>query len=89
MSGSERRDPAEDPRACSQCGVHIGFRGGEYCDPCAQDIGAKPPIQRCIHCGQRAPQELMKAIDVSTDDEYYPKIRYLCRDCSVGDDDVE
>jgi len=43
-SGRSRRDPTEDPTACSMCGVHIGLFG----------------------------------------DEYYPTIRYLCRDCSGG-----
>lgn len=84
-SGAEQRDPREDPRACSVCGVHIGFFGGEYCDPCAREIGAKPPLERCLHCGQRAPQEQMEPIDLSGEDEYYPEIRYLCRGCSGGE----
>jgi hypothetical protein len=83
--GDTERDPADEPEACSLCGVHIGFGGDEYCDGCAREIGAKPPLERCLHCGQRAPQEQMEAIDVSTPDEYYPAIRYLCRTCSGGE----
>jgi hypothetical protein len=84
-NGTERRDPTEDPQACSVCGVYIGFVGDEYCDGCAREIGAKPPLAQCMGCGQDAPQEQMKAIDVSPPDEYYPTIRYLCRDCSGGE----
>ena len=82
---TERRDPTEDPSACSRCGVHIGFGSDEYCDPCARKLGAKPPLERCIGCGQRAPQDQMESIDISGPDEYYPTIRYLCRDCSGGE----
>jgi len=82
--GSEGRDPLDDPRACSRCGVHIGFHGDDYCEPCAREIGVKPPIVRCMHCDQRGPQEQMESVDISTPDEYYPTIRYLCRDCSGG-----
>jgi len=81
----DRRDPSDDPTACSKCGVHIDMWGGEYCDPCAREIGAKPPIERCLHCGARAPQEQMESVDVSAPDEYYPEIRYLCWDCAGGD----
>jgi hypothetical protein len=81
----ERPDPAEDPRACSRCGVHIGLLGDEYCDPCAREVGAKPPMERCMHCGRDAPQERMEAVDISAPDEYYPEIRYFCRDCSGGE----
>ena len=83
--GTKRPDPTEDPRACSVCGVYIGPFGDDYCDGCAREIGAKPPLERCIGCGQRAPQERMKAIDVSLEDENYPEIRYLCRGCSGGE----
>lgn len=86
---TEQRDPTEDPRACSRCGVHIGLRSGDYCDPCAREIGAKPPMRRCMGCGRDAPQEEMESIDVSAPDEYYPDIEYLCRDCSGGDGDAE
>jgi len=79
---SEKRDPAEDPRACSLCGTHIGFSSDEYCDGCAREVGAKPPLERCMDCGNRGPQEQMKSVDISTEDEYYPEIRYLCRSCS-------
>jgi len=83
--GTDRRDPTDDARACSLCGVHIGLWSDEYCDPCAREIGAKPPMERCLHCGRNAPQELMESVDISTPDEYYPEIRHLCRDCSGGE----
>jgi hypothetical protein len=38
-------------------------------------------------CGQRGPQERMKAVDISQPDEYYPTIRYLCGSCSGGSDE--
>jgi hypothetical protein len=85
---SGRRDPADDPGACSKCGTHIGrLRDEEYCEPCARELGAKPPMQRCLSCGRDVPQEQAEAIDVSPDDEYYPTIRYLCRQCSDSDND--
>ena len=84
--GSEQQDPTESPQMCSRCGVYIGgFSSGEYCDPCAREIGAKPPMQRCFGCGRDAPQEQMETIDLSDPDEYYPEIAYLCRDCSGGE----
>lgn len=83
--GTERRDPVEDSRVCSICGVYIGFGDGDYCDGCAREIGAKPPLGRCMHCGQRAPQEQMESVDVSPPGEYYPTIRHLCRGCSGGE----
>jgi len=82
---TEQRDPTEDPAACSKCGVHIGAFGGDYCDPCAREIGEKPPLERCMHCGQRAPRNHMETVDISTEDEYYPEIRYFCPDCSGGE----
>lgn len=81
-----RQDPTEDPRACSLCGTHIGFLGGDYCDGCAREIGVKPPLRRCVHCGTRGPEEDMEAIDVSGPDEYYPKFEYLCRSRQGGSD---
>lgn len=81
MTDSEA-DPADDPAACSLCGVHIGAFGDEYCDGCARDVGVKPPLRRCLHCGQRAPEAEMDAIDVSAPDEYYPQVRYLCPGCA-------
>lgn len=81
----DRPDPADDPRACSLCGVHIGAFGDDYCDGCARGIGAKPPLQRCEHCGTRAPGEHMTAVDISGEDEYYPEFIYLCASCSGGD----
>lgn len=83
--GVERRDPADDPAACSVCGVHIGFFGDEYCDGCARDVGAKPPLARCLECGQTGSQDQMDSVDISPADEYYPTIRYLCRSCSGGE----
>lgn len=81
------RDPADDPDLCSLCGTYIGTPPGEeYCDACAREHGMKPPIVRCMHCGQRAPEDQMKQIDVSPPDEFYPDIEHLCRDCS-GDAD--
>jgi len=74
--------PLDDPSVCSRCGVHIGAFGDEYCEPCAREVGVKPPLRRCMNCGQDAPGEQMTAIDISPDDEYYPTIRYLCPSCS-------
>jgi len=81
----EQRDPADDSSACSLCGVYIGLGSGEYCGPCARENGSKPPMERCMGCGQDVPQEQMEPVDVSPDDEYYPDVRYLCPDCSGGD----
>jgi len=80
--GKTQRDPADDPNLCSHCGTYIGFSSEDYCDPCARELGVKPPMERCLDCGQRAPQEEMESIDVSQPDEYYPEIRYLCPGCS-------
>ena len=84
-SDTERRDPTEDPRACSLCGIHIGLSGGDYCDGCAREIGVKLPLRRCVHCGQRRPEEDMEPIDVSGPDEYYPEFEYLCPACPDSD----
>lgn len=84
--GIDRRDPTEDPEVCSLCGTFIGFiNDDEYCGGCAREIGVKPPMRRCVHCGQRGPEETMKAIDVSGEDEYYPEFEYLCPSCSGGE----
>ena len=83
--GTERRDPNEDPAACSRCGVHIGLASDDYCDPCARQIGVKPPMERCMGCRKSYPQEWMDSVDVSPEDEYYPEIRHLCPDCSGGE----
>ena len=86
---TRQRDPADDPQACSRCGVYIGsFPRDEYCDGCARELGLKPPMVRCMGCGQRAPQDHMDPIDVSPPDEYYPEIEYLCPSCSDGDADA-
>jgi hypothetical protein len=81
MNKPDQRDPADDPAACSKCGTHIGAFGGEYCDGCAREIGAKPPLRRCIECGDRYPEDRMKALDVSLPDEYYPEFEYICQGC--------
>jgi|APHM01.1.fsa_nt_gi hypothetical protein len=78
---------SDDPRACSMCGVKISFRGGDYCDACAREIGAKPQLESCHYCGARAGREQMETIDLSSEDEYYPEIRYLCPRHSGGDTD--
>lgn len=80
---AERPDPKDDPFACSICGCHIGQFSGDYCDGCAREIGAKPPLRRCVSCGQQGPEENMKEIDVSLPDEYYPTFEFLCRSCSA------
>lgn len=88
MSGdyTERPDPEDDPSACSICGCYIGQFSGDYCDGCARDVGVKPPLRRCVECGQRAPEEQMKAFDVSPPGEYYPTFEHLCRGCSTDTD---
>lgn len=78
---TDRPDPEDDPSVCSLCGTYLGTFSEEYCDGCAREIGAKPPLRRCIECGQRGPEEQMRAIDVSLEDEYYPTFEYLCRGC--------
>jgi len=85
---TQQPDPTDDARACSMCGVAIGLFGDDYCDGCAREIGVKPPIRRCVHCGQRGPEEDMTVIDVSGPEEYYPEFEYLCRSCSDGDADA-
>jgi hypothetical protein len=77
----QRRDPAADPKACSKCGVHIGYLGDDYCEPCARELGVKPPLRRCLDCGSEYPEDQMEPIDVSPPDEYYPTFEYLCRGC--------
>lgn len=84
----DRPTPEDDPFACSLCGCYLGtakrISGDDYCDACAREIGAKPPLRRCEECGQRGPEEQMAAVDISADDEYYPEFVYLCRSCSGG-----
>lgn len=86
---ADRPNPEEDPFACSLCGCALGtakrISGEEYCDACQREHGMKPPMRRCLGCGQHAPEELMDTIDVSSEDEYYPEIRYLCASCSGGE----
>jgi len=85
VDSTDRRDPTEDARACSRCGVHIGLWSDEYCDPCAREIGVRGEMIQCMGCGQDGPEEHMESVDISEPDEYYPTIRYLCRDCSGGE----
>jgi len=80
---TERPDPGDGPFACSICGCYIGQYSGDYCDGCAREVGAKPPLRRCTECGQRVPEEQMKVIDVSLPNEYYPTFEYLCPGCST------
>jgi len=68
-------------RNCSLCGTHIGALGDDYCDPCAREVGQKPPRVSCLSCGVRAPKPRMHAVEMSREDEFYPRVRYLCRDC--------
>lgn len=89
MSDREPRDPADDPNACSLCGVHIGAFGGEFCDGCARELGAKPPLRRCVECGAEAPEPRMTAIDVSPPEAYEPTFEYLCHGCSGGESDAK
>lgn len=86
VSKNDRPDPEDDPFACSICGCYIGQFSGDYCDGCARDIGVKPPLRRCIECGQRGPEEQMEPVDVSPPDDYYPTFEYLCGACSGGRD---
>jgi hypothetical protein len=87
-SQEESYDPADDPQACSKCGVHIGLRNGDYCDGCEREMGLKPPMTRCFGCHEQYPQEHMERIDLSDPDEYYPQFQYLCGSCSGGDADA-
>jgi len=77
-------DPADDPRACSKCGTHIGFGTDDYCEGCQRELGIKPPLRRCRRCGDRLPEEEMEAVDVSPPDEYYPEFEYFCPGCGGG-----
>jgi hypothetical protein len=88
-SQEESYDPADDPKACSKCAVHIGLWNGDYCDGCEREMGLKPPMTRCFGCHELYPQEKMDRIDLSDPDEYYPQFQYLCGSCSGGDADAE
>ena len=44
-------------------------------------------IARCEHCHSRYYKHQMEAVDISLEDEYYPKYIYLCRGCSEGSDE--
>jgi hypothetical protein len=86
-----RPDPEDDPFVCSLCGVALGsgkrIAGDDYCDACQREHGMKPPIVRCLDCGENAPQEQCESIDVSGPNEYYPDMRYLCPGCQRDDQD--
>lgn len=88
-SGVARPDPEDDPFACSLCGHYLGesrrVQGEDYCESCEREHGHRSGWQTCLECGHEAPGEQMEAVDISSQDEYYPSIRYLCRDCSGGD----
>lgn len=87
---SESPNPADVPHACSMCGTFIGHgTTDEYCDGCAREVGAKPPLQRCEECGRGAPESHMESIDVSPPDEYYPTFIHLCPGCAGGESDDE
>jgi len=38
-------------------------------------------MRQCFGCGRYLRQDRAETIDISQTDEYYPTIRYLCRDC--------
>lgn len=78
---SDRSSPENDPWACSLCGCYIGQFAGDYCEACERDLGIKPPMRRCVACGQRGPEEQMAPVDVSPPDDYYPTFEFLCRSC--------
>jgi hypothetical protein len=39
-------------------------------------------METCHGCTARHPVARMKQIDVSLDDEYYPRVRHLCPTCA-------
>lgn len=38
-------------------------------------------VIRCEHCGDRVPPHRAKDVDISTKEEYYPKIIHFCPGC--------
>ena len=89
---AERPDPEDDPFACSLCGEYLcsakRVSGEEYCDSCQRELGATSPLRRCLNCGREAAEKHMNTIDISPEDEHYPEMRHLCRDCSSDDDEM-
>lgn len=81
----DRPDPEDDPFACSICGCYLSelqrVRGDDHCESCKREHDPTHVIHNCLGCGREALQEQMEAIDISPPDEYYPEVRYLCRDC--------
>lgn len=71
---------SDDPYACNMCGCRVSIRE-DYCDACARDIGAKPPLISCYHCGDRYEEQQMESIDLSAPDELYPDIKHICSKC--------
>lgn len=69
----------DHPNACSRCGCYIGsaarIRGDDYCEDCQVDDQEYVP---CEKCGDRVPQERATSVDVTPEDEYYPKFIHFC-----------
>jgi len=84
----QRPGPEDDPFACNICGHYLselkGLRG-ELCDSCQREHQPEPTMGTCIGCGRYADTDRMAPIDVSPPDHYYPKIEYVCPDCSGGE----
>jgi hypothetical protein len=45
---------------------------------------SREEIARCEGCYSRYYKQQMESVDISLEDEYYPKFIYLCSDCSEG-----
>lgn len=82
-------DPEDDPFSCSRCGHPLGLttkiEGGEYCESCQREHDMNPDMVTCTGCGRYASAERMEPVDVTPPDEYYPKVEYVCWDCSGGE----
>ena len=39
------------------------------------------PVRSCVDCQDYLPESDMIAIDVSRDEEYYPRFDYVCPSC--------
>lgn len=46
----------------------------------------EPEMRTCIACNDRRPIDQMESFDISREDEYYPRLRYLCGFCSSESD---
>ena len=57
----------------------------QTCPHCDEPVGSRATY--CMHCGRDGPRDQMEEVDISTPDEYYPEIRYLCGSCSKSDQD--